>query len=173
MIITNPLLLKQKCSDATIEEAEEIIILLDKELEESARLGVPGIGLAAPQIGIYKNVAIIRVGEHKINLVNARIEKQYDQFVFDGEGCLSFPGRIEKTLRYNEIYVVNGVEPYKFIATGLLAVVIAHETEHCLGITLEETAIKQRVIKTAKTKLRPNDLCHCGSGKKLKKCCNS
>jgi peptide deformylase len=171
MIITDPSLLKQKCSDATLEEANEIILKLEEELENSGKLGNPGIGLAAPQIGIYKNVAIIRVDEFRINLVNARIEKQYDQFIFEGEGCLSFPGRVEKTLRYNEIVVSNSVEPHRFTATGLLAVVILHELDHTEGITLDETAIKQPEIKQAKNKLRPNDLCYCGSGKKLKKCC--
>jgi len=174
MIITDPSLLKIKCSEATLEEASDIILKLEEELDNSNRLGNPGIGLAAPQIGIYKNVAIVRVGPHKINLVNARIEKQYDQFIFEGEGCLSFPGRSENVYRYNEIYVSNSVEPTRFTATGLLAVCIGHELDHTLGITLDELAIKdnKNIMSDKKplAKLRPNDLCYCGSGKKLKKC---
>lgn len=172
MIITDSSLLKQKCEDISLEEAGTLIKQLEEELENSARLGIPGIGLAAPQIGVYKNVAIIRVGNVSLNLVNAKIEKSYDQFVFEGEGCLSFPGRSEKTLRYNEIVVSNAVEPYRFTATGLLAVAIQHEQDHLDGITLNDRIIKSG-DKNPSRKLGPNDLCHCGSGKKLKKCCKS
>ncbi len=45
-------------------------------------------------------------------------------------------------MRYREVYVVdNLVEPYSFIATGLLAVVIQHELDHLNGILLPDVAI--------------------------------
>ena len=137
MIITNPDLLRPICDLVLPEEVEPIIKKLEIELEQSAKRGFPGVGLAAPQIGISKSIAIIRVGNIKLNLVNAKITKQYYEFEFDGEGCLSFPGLYKKTNRFKEIVVEsNLVEPHTFIATDFLAVVIQHETEHLNQILL-------------------------------------
>jgi peptide deformylase len=168
VIITDEKSLRVKCVDALPGEVVSIIEQLDNELLHETSLGRPGIGLAAPQCGIHKNIAIIRINDHlKIDLVNCKIVAKYDQYVFENEGCLSFPGMFEKTLRYNEIYVEgNDVEPNRFIATGLFAVAIQHEIDHLNGILLPDVA-----IKTKQNKLRPNDLCSCKSGKKYKKCC--
>lgn len=131
MIITDPNKLRPICFPVSLEEVEPIVKKLEIELEQSAKRGFPGVGLAAPQIGIAKSVAIIRVGNIKINLVNAKITKQYHEFEFDGEGCLSFPGLYKKTNRFKEIVVEsNLVEPHSFIATDFLAVAIQHEIEH-------------------------------------------
>jgi peptide deformylase len=177
MIITNDEgALRVKCANVLSEEIGSLIEQLEKELKYSADVGRPGIGLAAPQIGIAKNIAIVRTGKYKIDLVNCIINKGFDQAVFEQEGCLSFPGRIEKTNRYQEIHVINNVvEPYSFIATGLLAVVCQHELNHLEGILLPDVAIKQKIINVKKA--QPNDKCPCGQidmngkTKKYKKCC--
>jgi len=168
MIITDEKLLRIPCVDALPEEVDSIILRLEEELALSAKNGNVGIGLAAPQIGIYKNVAIIRINKDiSVNLVNCKIKNKYDLELFEGEGCLSFPGRFEKTMRYQEIHVVdNAVYPYSFIATGLFAVVTAHEIDHLQGKLLPDFALKKEVPK----KFRPNDICNCGSGIKYKRC---
>jgi peptide deformylase len=176
MIITNnEEALRIKCEDVTLEEVGPLIELLERELEHSAKLGRPGIGLAAPQIGIAKNIAIVRLDNvYKLDLINCKIEKQYDQAVFKEEGCLSFPGRIEDTLRYQEIYVVsNLVKPYSFEAAGLMVVVCQHELDHLNGILLPDAALNKNMaitLSNTKSKLGPNEPCFCGSGKKYKKC---
>jgi len=169
MIITDEKLLRIKCEDVLPEEVEEIRVALEKELKLSGERGNEGVGLAAPQIGIYKKMAIIRPGKISIDLVNPIIEKQFDLKIVDGEGCLSFPGKREKTRRYNEIHVINGCYPNGFVATDMLAVVVQHESDHLRGVLLPDVAIKEDVVK--KNKVRPNDLCPCGSGIKSKKCC--
>ena len=169
MIITDESQLRNiVCVDVLPEEVDGLRKLLEEELAASAKNGFPGIGLAAPQIGIKKNMAIIRINdEYSVDLVNCDIVAKYDSFLFDGEGCLSFPGQFESTMRYNEIHVKNNmVEPHEFIATGLFAVVIDHEMDHLVGRVLPDFAIKK-----PKNKLRPNDPCNCGSGSKYKKCC--
>ncbi len=144
MIITDETLLRRPCLPSSVEEGKAIIKILEEELEQSAKEGRPGIGLSAPQIGILKTVAIIRINNHfgqsyKVNLVNCRIAQGYDQSFFDGEGCLSFPNQYERTLRYQEIHVVDNLaEPHNFIATGLLAVCIQHELDHTVGILLPD-----------------------------------
>jgi len=148
VILTDESKLRVKCSDATVDEAIEIIKLLEDELRRSFELGRPGIGLAAPQIGIQKRVAIIRIstgtGQYKhVDLINCRIAEAYDQYKFVGEGCLSFPNLSVTTLRYNEIKVVdNAVEPQQFVATGLFSIAIQHELNHLEGILLPDLVIK-------------------------------
>ena len=169
MIVTDEEALRVKCEDVLPEEVDELRDKLEKALKQSALDGAPGIGLAAPQIGIAKRMAIVRLGDYKIDLVNASIGEGYDLDYFDNEGCLSFPGRTEKTKRFKEVHILdNMVEPKRFVATGLLAVVCQHELDHTRGVLLPDVAIEQTVVKK---KVRPNDPCSCGSGKKFKKCC--
>jgi peptide deformylase len=148
MIITDEALLRLPCSDVLPEEVYSIREALESELAHSAKLGREGIGLAAPQIGIYKNMAIVRIPTNngKIlswDLVNAEVAHGYDSAFFEKEGCLSFPDKYERTFRFQEIHVVkNLVEPYSFIVTGLPAVCIQHELDHTKGILLPD--LKQK-----------------------------
>lgn len=165
MIITDETILRKPCVDVLPNEVGELIDLLERELKHCGN----GVGLSGPQINVHKNIAIVRINDkYSINLINCKIEKGYDSEVFEDEGCLSFPGKFVKTMRYREIYVVeNLTEPKRFIATGLPAVVIQHELNHLQGILLPDLEIKEQI----KTKVRPNDPCSCKSGKKAKKCC--
>lgn len=180
MIIGEEKFLRGKSEDVKPEEVEGLIKLLEKGLSYSALLGKPGIGLAAPQIGIKKRAAIVRINTGanslSVNLVNARIEKAYNSFVFKDEGCLSFDGKLYDTTRYQEIYVINNaVAPHSFIATGLMAVAIQHELDHLDGVLFFDR-IANKI--TSKIKIRPNDPCSCGQVdqitgkvKKYKRCC--
>jgi len=169
MIITDQNLLRVKCEDATIEEIGPIVDQLERELKHAGN----GVGLAAIQIGIAKNIAIVRINDkYSINLINCLIKQGFDEEIFEDEGCLSFPGKFVKTMRYREIYVIeNLAEPRQFIAQGLPAVVIQHELNHLQGILLPDLEIKEQIKEQIKTKVRPNDPCDCKSGKKAKKCC--
>lgn len=176
MIITDEELLRRPCTDALPEEVGELVELLERELEHSAKLGRPGIGLAAPQVGITKNVAIVRINkEYRIDLVNCKIANGYDLARFTDEGCLSFPGRSEDTMRYQEVHIIdNLVQPYGAILEGLIAVVAQHELDHLSGKLLPDNAVPRLKQK----KPGPNDPCICGkinvmTGKpfKYKKCC--
>lgn len=170
MIITDEKLLRVKCEDVLPNEVGAIIDQLERELKRSGELGRAGIGLAAIQIGIPKNVAIVRINDkYKINLVNCHIAQKYDPEIFEEEGCLSFPGKFVKSMRYKEIYVIDNMDENKeFIAQGLVAVVIQHELDHLNSRLLPDIAIKEEIKKY---KIRPNDPCSCNSGKKAKKCC--
>lgn len=169
MIITDEKLLRLPCEDVKPEEVGELRDLLERELKRSAEQGRPGIGLALPQCGIYKRMAIVRINNDlRADLINCRIEKQYDPFVFHDEGCLSMPDKTVDTIRYNEIYVVDNLTfPNSFIATGLTAVCIAHEVDH-----YNQVLCVDRAANKSKPKVRPNDPCPCGSGAKAKKCCH-
>lgn len=174
MIITNnEEALRVFCEEVKPEEAGELVATLERELAYANRLGKGGIGLAAPQIGIAKHIAIVRLGNGlDFDLVNAKIEVGYDPTTFTQEGCLSFPGRVEDTTRFQEVVISNGVQPERFVATGLVAVVCQHELDHLNSVLFMDRKIVkvQPVVSTAK--VGPNQPCPCGSGKKYKKCCS-
>ena len=94
MIIKNDeSLLRIKCADVLSDEIGTLIDTLENELSNANRFGISGIGLAAIQIGIPKNIAIIRINNNiKFDLVNCHIANAYDPKIFRQEGCLSFPG---------------------------------------------------------------------------------
>jgi peptide deformylase len=158
MIYTDEKILRTPCDLVLDHEVNDLISKLEEELDISAKRGYPGIGLACPQIGIFKKAAIIRLENYSINLVNCIISEKYDEFIFDNEGCLSFPDRFERTKRYREIVVENNL-------------IYPHKLDHLDGVLLTDLSIKDDIKQqNIKIKIRPNDLCHCGSGKKYKKC---
>lgn len=172
LITNNEAALRVICEPVFLDEIGPLIEALEKELEYGNKIGRPGIGLAAPQIGIAKDIAIVRLPKISLNLVNAKLKEGFDPAVFEEEGCLSFPGRVENTIRFQEVYINNNlVEPYSLVASGLVAVVCQHELDH-LNSTLfiDRKVPKITPIIKSKAKFGPNELCPCGSGKKYKKC---
>lgn len=163
MIITNIKTLSEASGSILLKDAQDLISKLEMELRLSE---TDGVGLAAPQIGIKKRVAIIRIGDRKLNLVNPKIMDKKDFFISKNEGCLSLPGVIKDTWRYKEIFVIDDFHPEGFIATDFDAIVIQHEIDHLNGI----------LIIDYKTKVGRNEPCPCGAkqpnGKpiKFKKC---
>lgn len=181
MIISDETILRAKNEEVTLEEVDRLIKSLEKGLNYSMLMGRPGIGLACPQIGINKKAAIVRLNSNgsydlSVNLVNAKIKKGYNPFLFKEEGCLSFNNQVNDTMRYQEIHVVdNLVKPHAFVATGLMAVAIQHELDHLDGILFFDRIVKKNTLNV---KVRPNDPCFCGKVdiltgkvKKYKKCC--
>ncbi len=163
MILTNEEAIRIPCEFVEEKEIYELTKLLEQELEHSALLGRPGIGLAAPQLGIGKHIAIVRISlDESITLINSKIIKGEKKQMFRNEGCLSFPSQVENTMRYQEIVFSHDNQKKK--AKGLFAVAIQHELDH-----LNQILLPDRAIKIEKS-MEPNELCFCGSGKKFKKC---
>jgi peptide deformylase len=160
IIVNNEELLRRPCTDVLPEEVGELRDLLQRELDNSARLGRPGIGLAAPQIGVLKKMAIVRINnELQLDLVNCKIEKGYDPLIFQNESCLSYPNISKNTIRYQEVYITNNfAQPNRFIATGLFAVCIQHELDHLNSILFFD-----RVVKQVDVGIGRNDPCPCGT----------
>lgn len=158
MITTNINDINFECQDATIFEAPQIILKLEKELSQP---GNSGVGLSANQIGINKKVCIIRVDKYNLNLANPTIIDKEDLRSFDNEGCLSFPGEFLATKRFNEVFVKDLFHPAGIVCTGLVAVVVQHEIGHLYGETMHDYKI---------TIPKDSEKCWCGSSKKYAKC---
>lgn len=94
-----------------------------------------GVGLAAPQVGVLKRVAVIDVGEGPIVLVNPVIlETSGEQF--GSEGCLSLPGKAGDVSRPNYVKVRaldREMQEFELEGTELLARAICHEVDHLEG----------------------------------------
>ena len=95
-----------------------------------------GVGLAAPQFGILRRVAVIDCGDNPIELVNPRVlSTEGTQGCF--EGCLSFPGESGYVERANIVEVEacdrhGNLHTYK--GEGLLARAFLHEIDHLDGL---------------------------------------
>lgn len=101
-----------------------------------------GIGLAAPQIGIHKQVIVIDCQPDNPNtppmaLINPEIKKKSKDLCVMEEGCLSIPNVFLEVTRPRSIEVVYKDEygkQQKIKAMGLLARVIQHEMDHLNGV---------------------------------------
>lgn len=137
-IVTDMKILKQKSLPATPDEIQAILQDLNDTLDLKR-----GIGLSAVQIGILKNIAIVRYDNIKIDLINAYIIDKQDKFRMVGEGCLSLPSLKIDTRRYREIKINNNngkEENYN----GILAVIVYHELRHTQGFTILDDKWKAR-----------------------------
>ncbi len=98
----------------------------------------PGIGLAATQVDVHKQLIILDISEDKsqpLVFINPQIIAKDGSQVYQ-EGCLSLPGIYADVKRFNQITVQaldrNG-ELFITEADGLLAVCIQHEMDHLVG----------------------------------------
>ncbi|MGE5618019.1 MAG: peptide deformylase [Sphingomonadaceae bacterium] len=96
----------------------------------------PGLGLAAPQVGVLLRVVVIDVDDKITILCNPEITEMEGEYEPE-EGCLSIPGYVANVKRALKVTVKarnrRGKE-IKIKADGLLAHVIQHEVDHLDGI---------------------------------------
>lgn len=121
----------------------------------------PGIGLAATQVNVHKQVIVMDISEKHnqlIALINPVIVAR-DGVEEREEGCLSVPGIYEKVSRSQRISVEaqdRDGKRFTLDAEGLLAVCIQHEMDHLLGKVFVEylSRLKQTRIKIKMQKLQ-------------------
>lgn len=128
--------LYKKCREVTAFD-RKLSELIDDMFE--TMYDANGCGLAGPQVGILRRVAVIDITEDKsapMELVNPRI-LAYAGKQGDLEGCLSFPNKQGYVERPNcvtvEAYDRHG-ELHQYTAEGLLARCIFHELDHLDGV---------------------------------------
>lgn len=94
-----------------------------------------GVGLAAPQVGILKQIVVIDVGEGPLLLINPEIIET-SGVQTGSEGCLSLPGKAGQVTRPNYVKVkaldVN-LMPVEYEGEELLARAFCHEIDHLNG----------------------------------------
>jgi len=163
----NPLI-KKKLKEVTVEEGMAIATKLFQILNKRG----DGIGLAANQVGIDAQVAVVNVREPLV-LINPKYISRENEIVY-GEGCLSFPGHAIRTKRYRDVIIsteqsesnwyFSGAEENSDGKSGwdkgnmkkdqelrlLEAICIQHEMDHLMGKTIHEREVKLEPTKVEK-----------------------
>jgi peptide deformylase len=139
---------------------------LNKLIEDmfESMYAAKGVGLAAPQIGVAKRIAVIDLSvaedpQQKIVLINPEIIRK-EEFQTGEEGCLSLPGFREQVTRPKSVTVraqnVKG-EWFEMNGEELLARAFCHEIDHLNGrlyishvSALKRDLIRRKVRKLAK-----------------------
>ena len=183
----NPLINK-KLREVSVEEgniiATELFQILNKRGD--------GIGLAANQVGIDAQVAVVNVREPLV-LINPKILSKEVEIPFY-EGCLSYPGKGVNTKRYRDVIISTEQSESDWYFSGaqvpkdgkgswekeqsnnenaqlrvLESVCVQHEIDHLNGVVCMDRKVNTTIVKDKK--IGRNEPCPCGSGKKYKKCC--
>ena len=183
----NPLIHK-KLREVSVEEGMAIATELFQVLKKRG----DGIGLAANQVGIDAQVAVVNVREPLV-LINPKIISKEVEIPFH-EGCLSYPGKGVNTKRYRDVIISTEQSESDWYFSGaqvpkdgkgswekeqsnnedaqlrvLESVCVQHEIDHLNGVVCMDRKVNTTIVKDKK--IGRNEPCLCGSGKKYKKCC--
>ncbi len=120
----------------------------------------PGVGLAAPQVGISERLIVVEYAEQPEEkegeepkevkpklyvMINPEIVKTSEETLMGVEGCLSIPGLVGEVERFEEIQI-KGLnrrgQPMKVKAKGWLARIFQHEIDHINGVVFTQRSTK-------------------------------
>ena len=168
--------INSKLKEVSVEEglviAEELFQILNKRGD--------GIGLAANQVGIDAQVAVVNVREPLV-LINPKIVSKETEIPFY-EGCLSYPGKGVHTKRYRDVIIsteqsesdwyFSGAENIIDNARGswekerktkdqelriLESVCVQHEIDHLNGLTIYDREFKRESFRRTEVKIGRNE----------------
>jgi peptide deformylase len=147
--------LRENC--AAVETiTPEILKLMDDMVD--TMYDEDGIGLAAPQVGVAKRIAVIDVEPHEegergnpIKLINPEIIAKSETLTVLDEGCLSLPEMRVEVARPDEVtvrYMDEKGEIQEIHGTGLLAKCLQHEIDHLNGVLIFDylSSLKRNMI---------------------------
>jgi peptide deformylase len=124
-----------RASEVTVFDGD-LRRLVDDMLETMYQ--APGVGLAAPQIGVPKRIFVADVGDGPFVMVNPQVVSSSGRWKFE-EGCLSVPERYWQIKR-PEFATAEGLDldgnPIVFEGDDLMGRVLQHEIDHLEGILL-------------------------------------
>jgi peptide deformylase len=155
-----PILSILRYPDARLHKLAALVTVFDEGLKKlvadmaETMYAAPGIGLAATQVDVHKQVIVVDVSDRHdslVVLVNPEIVEATGESDIE-EGCLSVPGIYELVQRAERVKVrahdQNG-KAFTLEAQGLLAVCIQHEMDHLQGKVFVEhlSQLKQQRIR--------------------------
>ena len=155
-ILTEPNKILRSKSLKVEKVDEDIQKLMDDMLE--TMYAAPGIGLAAIQLGVPKNVIVLDitskdVPKNPMYFVNPEIIVKSDSYSTYEEGCLSVPGQFAEINRPEKCYI-KYLDYYgqlkELKAEGMLATCIQHEMDHLEGILFIDYLSKLKKSMIAK-----------------------
>ncbi len=163
-----PLLPILRFPDPRLKKIAEPVHRVDDSIRRLARdmaetmYEAPGIGLAATQVDVHKQVIVIDASETRdqlLVLVNPQLVES-SGLQLGEEGCLSVPGIYDKVERAEHVVVryldLDG-KAQTVSAEGLLAVCLQHEIDHLQGLvfvdhlsSLKQMRIKSKMLKQSR-----------------------
>ncbi|MCK5541563.1 MAG: peptide deformylase [Desulfobacterales bacterium] len=147
-----------------VKTIDDKIISLTKDMGETM-FAAPGVGLAAPQIGVNQRIIVYdtradipKDSEDKTKakefkaLINPEIIKKTGSIVSENEACLSVPDLTSNAKRYEKVTIkalnIDG-EKLEFNVEGIFAIIMQHEIDHLDGILFFEriSLLKKKMYK--------------------------
>lgn len=129
-----------KTPASTVDDVDGKIVRLVDDMFDTLVDSDNGLALAAPQIGVRKQVVVWDFGEERLAIINPEIVEFDGEWVYD-EGCLSIPGLYVEMLRPKQV-LVRGVgldgEEIEIEADELEARMFQHEIDHLQGVLMFE-----------------------------------
>ena len=154
-IVTLPEAVLRRKAHAVTKVDKKLQTLIDDMIETMRQ--APGVGLAAPQIGLSERIIVIEYFEREEDeenedapttvwaVLNPEIVKSSEETVMGIEGCLSVPGLVGEVERHAAIQV-KGLnrhgKPTKIKAEGWLARIFQHEIDHLNGVIFTDRATR-------------------------------
>ncbi len=145
--------LRTKARPVTPADAATVQALAPRMLK--TMYDAPGIGLAAPQVGVGLRLVVIDLmpdnAPHPVTLVNPKVVAVSDEWATREEGCLSVPNQYAElsrparvTVRYHDL---EGAQQ-QIEADGLLAACLQHELDHLDGVLFVDhlSALKRNML---------------------------
>ena len=124
--------LSKRCKEVTKMNLRTKILIND--MLDTMYEGM-GVGLAAPQVGILKSIAVVDIGDGPIVLINPEVIEEDGEQTGE-EGCLSVPGKAGVVTRPNHVKVrtlTEDMEETVIEGEELLARALCHEIDHLDG----------------------------------------
>ena len=144
-------------------EFDERLKTLADDMNETMK-AAPGVGLAAPQVGVPRRLFVFDSGEEAGSYANPEILWYSDETQEGEEGCLSIPGVYFPVTRAMQIRVraqTVDAEPIEREAEGFLARIFQHEIDHLAGtlfvdrLEAEHRREAMRLIREAELGITP------------------
>ncbi|MBQ8876411.1 MAG: peptide deformylase [Clostridia bacterium] len=132
--------LRQKCFP--VEEFDEKLWKLLDDMKETVKKE-DGAGLAAPQVGVLRRLAVVDVEEGYFEFINPVIVSQKGE-QSGWEGCLSVRGKsgiVSRPMKVTVVYQDRNGEKQTVKAKGFFARAICHELDHLDGILYIDKAV--------------------------------
>ena len=155
----------KRVAQPVAEVTDELRTLMDDMLETMYR--APGIGLAAPQVGVDRRVVVVDLAREDnerspLRLINPELIWVSDDNVAMEEGCLSLPDQFAEVKRPSAVrlrYLDEHGAQQEIEADGMLARCLQHEVDHLDGIlfvdhlsTLRRNMILRKLDKARRSR---------------------
>lgn len=123
---------------------KHILTLLD-DMKETLHVE-EGVGLAAPQVGVLRRVAIVEYDDQYYELINPKILKSSGELI-EEEGCLSVVGQrgcVKRPENITVAYMDRNGKRHKIDLSGIVARIFCHEIDHLDGVLFVDKMIEEK-----------------------------